>query len=148
MVDGSIAGAGAETALQHAGKISARLFIEGGGRHDHAGGAEPALEGLRVQKGLLYGMQLAVPRQALDGGDGASLCTIGGHQAAMEWHAVDINGAGAAIALVAAFLDAEPAMLAQESAQTLARCRLRRELLAVNGQVHRAASSARICSAE
>ncbi len=65
-------------------------------------------------------MQLAVFREPLDGGDLAPRGAEGGHQAGVERHAVEPDRAGAAIALVAAFLDAEPAELAQEGAQALA----------------------------
>ena len=44
----------------------------------------------------------------------------GRHQAGMHRHAVEPDGAGAAIAGIAAFLDAEAAVLAQEGAQALA----------------------------
>ena len=47
----------------------ARCLIEGSGRHDHAGGAEAALECLRIEKGLLHRVQLAVSREPLDGRD-------------------------------------------------------------------------------
>ena len=60
VLDAAIAGATAEVALQHVRQVLARLLVEGGGGHDHAGGAEAALEGLRVEEGLLHGMQLAV----------------------------------------------------------------------------------------
>ena len=62
-------------------------------------------------------------------------------------HAVEPDRAGAAIALVAALLDAEPAVLAQEGAQALAGRRLGRELLPLTVRFMLAASSARICSA-
>ena len=88
----------------------------------------------------------------------------------MNGHAVEPHGAGAAIAGVAAFLDAEHAAIAQEGAQALSRRRLGGKQLAVDvvvrpgidgagamrirnvGIFHlRApgcASSARICSAK
>ena len=58
--DALIAGAAAEVALEHARQVPARRLVEGGGRHDHAGGAEAALERLRIEKRLLHGMQPAV----------------------------------------------------------------------------------------
>ncbi len=118
------------------GRSSRASSIEGRRRHDHAGGAEAALEGLRVEKGLLHGMQLAVLGQALDGGDLAPGGAEGRDEAAMEGHAVEPDRAGAAIALVAALLDAEPAVLAQEGAQALAGRGLGRKLLAVDREVH------------
>ena len=137
VVDAVIAGAAAEIALQHPRQILARLLVEGRRGHDHAGGAEAALKGLRIEKGLLHRVQPAVLRQALDGRDRAALGAIGRHQAAMERHAVEPDGAGAAIALVAAFLDAEPAMLAQERPEALAGRGLGGKLLAVDREVHR-----------
>ncbi len=128
VVDAVIAGAAAQIALQHARQVLARLLIEGRGGHDHAGGAEAALKGLRIEKGLLHGVQLAVTGEALDGRDRAPFGAKGRHQAAMERHAVQPHGAGAAIALVAAFLDAEPAMLAQECSEALARRGLGRQV--------------------
>ena len=61
VVDAVIAGAAAKIALEHAGQILARLFVEGRRGHDHAGGAEAALKGLRVEKRLLHRMQLPSP---------------------------------------------------------------------------------------
>ena len=54
--------------------------------------------------------------------------------------AVEIDSAGAAIAGVAAFLDAEMAEVAQEGAQALPGGRLLGEGLAVDGVCHRAPS--------
>ena len=146
IIDRVIAGAAAEIAFQHARQIIACRLIEGRRGHDHACGAEAALEGLRIEKRLLHRVQLAVLGEPLDSGDLALGGAEGRQQAAMIGHAVEPHRAGAAIALVAAFLDTEPAMLAQEGAQALPRSRFRRELPAVDGEVHRA-SSARICSA-
>jgi hypothetical protein len=69
VVDAVIAGAAAQIALQHAWQLLARLRIEGRGGHDHAGGAEAALKGLRIEKGLLHRVQLAAEREPFDGGD-------------------------------------------------------------------------------
>jgi hypothetical protein len=88
--------------------------------HHHAGGAVAALEGLRVVERLLDGMQLAVLGEALDGRDLAALAAEGGHQAGVERLAVEPHRAGAAVARVAAFLDAEHFEVAQEGAQALA----------------------------
>ena len=59
-------------------------------------------------------------RQAFDGGDLAAVGAEGRDQAAVHRLAVEIDGAGAAVAGVAALLDAEMAELAQEGAQALA----------------------------
>ena len=66
-------------------------------------------------------MRAAVGREAFDGGDGVALGAEGGDEAAMHRLAVEQHGAGAAVAGVAAFLDAEMSELAQERAQALAR---------------------------
>ncbi len=147
IVDAVIAGAAAQIALEHTRQVLPLLTVEGGRGHDHAGGAEAALKGLRIEKGLLQGVQLAVLRQPLDGRHLAPGGAEGRHQARVEWLAVDMDGAGAAIALVATFLDAEPAVLAQEGSEALARRGLSRKLLAVDREIHFAASSARTCSA-
>ena len=102
-------------------QVGALRLVEGGGGHDHAGRAEAALERLGVEEGLLHRVQLAVLREPLDRRDLATRGAEGGHQAAMHGRAVEPDGAGAAIARVAALLDAEPAVLAQEGAQALAR---------------------------
>jgi len=149
IVDAVIAGATAKIALQHVRQILARGLVERRRGHDHACGAEAALKGLRIEKRLLHLVQLAVGREPFDGGDGVPGAAIGRHQAGMEGNAVEPDGAGAAVALVASLLDAE-AKPAQEGSKALPRRWLRREGLAVHGEVHAAApfsSSARICSA-
>ena len=132
-------------------QILPRLAVEGRCRHDHACGAEAALKGLRIEEGLLHRVELAVAGEPFDGGDLVPGAAEGGHQAGMERHAVEPDGAGAAVALVAAFLDAEEAELAQEGSEALTGRRLRREGPAVHGEIHAEApglaSSARICSA-
>jgi hypothetical protein len=152
VIDAVVTGAAAEIALQQARQILAcLLLLEGRGGHDHAGGAEATLKGLRIEKGLLHRMQLAALREPLDRRDGAPGRPIGRHQTAVERRAVEPDRTGTAIALVAAFLDAEAAVLAQKGAQALARCRFGRDALAVDDKIHIAlpgrASSARTCSA-
>src|SRR3989442_15654497 len=73
----------------------------------------------------------------------------GGHQATVHGRAVEPDRARAAVARVAALLDAKESALAQERAQALVRPGLRGQLPGVHGVVHRPApaSSARICSA-
>ena len=87
------------------------------------GGAEPALKRLRIEKRLLHRMRAAVGREAFDGGDGMAVGAEGRDQAAVHRLAVDQHGAGAAVAGVAAFLDAEMPELAQERAQALSGAR-------------------------
>ena len=106
--DRAIAGAAADIALERMRQVGlVRLVERPRRRHHHAGGAVAALEGLRVVEGLLHGMQLAVLGEALDGGDLAALAAEGGHQAGVERLAVEPHRAGAAVAGIAALLDAE-----------------------------------------
>src|ERR1700730_18355936 len=150
VVDAVITGAAAKITLQEARQVLARFRIERRGGHDHAGGAEAALKGLRIEKGLLHGVQLAVACQPLDGGDLAPRGAEGRRQARVEGFTIDMDGASATIALVASFLNAKKYKSAQEGAQALARKWLHRKLLPVDGAIHAAApylSSERICSA-
>ena len=73
------------------------------------------------------GCSAPLARKALDGGDVAALGAERRDQAAMHRLAVEQHGAGAAVAGVAAFLDAEMAELAQERAQALPGARRLRE---------------------
>ena len=139
------------------------FFAERGGGHDHARGAEAALEGLRIQKGLLHRMQRTVLRQSFDRGYFAPGSAEGRHQARVNWSAVQPHRAGAAITGVAALLDTEHAAVTQKGAQALSGGRLGGKQFAIDVVVHpgigRAgnvgmfhlrvpgyASSARICS--
>ena len=117
-------------------QIRPLLLAQRGGGHDHAGGAEAALEGLRIEEGLLHRMQRAVLGQPLDGGDLAAGGAEGRHQAGMHRLAVEPDRAGAAIAGIAALLDAEHAAIAQEGAQALSGRRLGGEQFAVDVVVH------------
>src|SRR5262249_43432913 len=111
-----------------------------------------ALEGLGIEEGLLYRMQPAVPRETLDGGDLVPGGAEGRHETGMERLAVQPYGAGAAVAGIAALLDAEPAKVAQAGPEALARARLGREQLPVHRVAHASVplpdNSARICSAK
>ena len=152
IADAAIAGAAAEIAFERIGQVLARLGVEAGGGHDHAGAAESALKARRIEKGLLHRVQLAVAREPFDGGDRVSGAAKSGDQAGVIGHAVEPHRAGAAIARVAPLLHAEEAELAQECPEALTGRRFRREGLAVYREVHGAArglaSSARICSAK
>jgi hypothetical protein len=152
VLDRAIARAAAEVAFERTRQIRALLLVERGRRHDHAGGAKSALERPRVEERALHRVQFALVRQPFDRGDfefGGAECR---HQTGMHRHPVEPYGARAAIAGIAALLDAEYAVVAQEGAQALAGLRLGGELLAVDGIVHAPApgrvSSARICSAK
>src|SRR5262249_52833054 len=91
-------------------------------------------------------MEPAILRQAFDGGDLAALGAERRHQAGVERLAVDVDRTGAAVARVAALLDAEHLKVAQERAQALAGLRLSLVRAAVHLELH-CATSARICSA-
>src|SRR5262249_12506723 len=133
-------------AFQCMRQVAPVRLVERGRGHDHAGSAVAALEALRVVEGLLQRMELSLVRQALDGRDPAPLGTEGRYQAGMERLAVAMDGAGAAVARVAAFLDAKNLEVSQEGAQALARVRIGLVLPAVHLELH-GASSARISSA-
>jgi len=72
-------------------------------RHDHAGGAEAALEGLVFEKGLLHGIEVAVLRETFDGGDLFVFDIAGECEARADGFAVDQHGARATDADTATF---------------------------------------------
>jgi hypothetical protein len=65
------------------------------------------LERLRIEKGLLHWVRSVIGRKAFDGRNGMALGAEGGDQATVHRFAIDQDGAGAAVASVAPFLDAE-----------------------------------------
>src|SRR5262249_44421382 len=115
-----------------------------------AGRTEAALKTLRMEESLLHRMQRAVAREPFDGRDLATLGAKCRKQTTVHRLAVDKYRARAAIAGVAAFLDAEPAQFAQERAQALAAMREFRMVRAVDNDAHDVplASSSRISSAK
>lgn len=119
--DRAIAGAATEIAFEGVRQVGQLRRVERGRRHDHAGGAEAALEALRVEKAALHLVQLAGLAESLDRGDLPPGSAEGGHQAGMHRLAIEPYRASAAIAGVAAFLHAERALLAQIGSQALAR---------------------------
>src|SRR5262249_33423891 len=99
-------------------------------------------------KGPLHRMQAAIARKPFDGGDCAAFGAERRDQAAMDGLAVDQHAAGAAVAGIAAFLDAEMPELAQKGPQALSRARPLCKRLAVDLKAHGAStSSQRISSA-
>ena len=132
VLDRAIAGAAADIALQRGAEVLPLRLVQRGAGQDHAGGAEAALKSLRIEEGLLHRMRAAVAAKTFDGGDRVPLGAKRRDQAAMHRLAVEQHGAGAAIAGVAALLDAEMAELAQERAQALPGARRLREWLAVD----------------
>ena len=149
IVDRAITGAAAEIALQRMRQVGlVRLVERGRGRrHDHAGGAVAALEGLGVVERLLHGMKLAVLGETLDGRDLAPVGAERGHETGMERLVIDPYGAGAAVTRVATLLHPEDFEVAQEGAQTLSGLGVDRVEVAVDF-ISSHTSSARICSAK
>ncbi len=136
--DRAIAGAAAQIAFQRCAEILPLRLVQGCAGQDHAGGAEPALKGLRIEKRLLHRVCAiaTIAREALDGGDDMVVGAEGRNQAAVHRLAIDQHCAGAAVASVAALLDAEMPELAQESPQTLSGARAFRKLLAIDLKGH------------
>ena len=91
------------------------------GLHQQPGGAEAALHRPRLDERLLEGVQVVALREALDRADLAALGLAGGDQAGADRHAVEVDGARTALALLAGVLgpgQAHP--LAQDVEQALA----------------------------
>src|ERR1051325_6134151 len=85
----------------------ARFVQQGGRRHDLAGRAVPTLEGILLDEGFLYRVQCAIPFQSLDGDDVVAVMHDGEREAREDAAAVDVDGAGAALAVIAALLGPE-----------------------------------------
>ncbi len=136
VLDRAIASAATQIAFQRRSEIGALRLIERRAGHDHAGGAEAALESLCVEERLLHRMDAALGRETFDGGDGMAFGAKGRDDAAMHRLAIKQYGAGTAVAGIAAFLDAEMAEFAQEGAQALAGLRLLQKAVAVDLETH------------
>ncbi len=148
--DRAVAGATADVALQRGAEVLPLRLVQRRAGQDHARCAEAALKPLRIQKRLLHRMGAAIGRKAFDRRHGVTVGAERRDQAAMHRLAVDQHGAGAAVAGVAALLDAEMAEFAQERAQALAGLRLIEKLFAVDLERHAYAvpcNSLRISSA-
>jgi hypothetical protein len=102
---------------------SAPDFIEKtGGRADLAGRTIPALKSVVFDKGGLQRVKFAVLRQAFDGRDALAIVRQGQAQAGIDAHAAGQHRAGAALAVIAAFLGSgEVKTLAKEVEQGDAR---------------------------
>src|ERR1700730_9349836 len=94
------------------------------------------MKALHIEKRLLHRVGAAIGREALDGGDGMAVGAESGDQAGMHRLSIEQHGAGAAVAGVAAFLDAEMPKLAQEGAQALPGAGILRKFLAVDLEGH------------
>src|SRR5713226_4073485 len=84
-------------------------------RHDHARRAEAALQPVLLPEGVLDRVQLAVLGHAFDRGDLRAVGLDGQHGAGLHGLAIQMDGAGPALAGVAAHVRArEPGQLADE----------------------------------
>src|SRR5438093_7645037 len=142
-----VAGAAAEVAFQPVADLGLRrprrALEELGGRHDHARSAEPALQAVLFPEAFLDRMQLAVLGHALDGFHLRALALDGQERTGLHRQAVDVHGAGAALAGVAAHMGAgEPRELPDVVDEQEARLDVMGILQAVdghgNGCLHRA----------
>ncbi len=101
-----VAGAPAQVALQAETDLllgGVRVLVQQVDRlHDHAGSAVAALEGVALAEGLLHGVQLPVLGEALDRGDLVAVRLHREHVAGLHARAVEVDGAGSAVAGVAA----------------------------------------------
>ena len=114
-----IAGAAADVAFQPlAHVLLAGIAVTAGeihGAHDHARGAEAALQPVMLAEGGLHRMQRAIAGQPFDGGHLGAIGLDRQQGAGFDRLAVDMDDAGAALAGVAADMGAGQAeLLAQE----------------------------------
>lgn len=104
-------------------------------RHDLAGRAVSALESVVVDESLLHHMQLAITANPLDRGDFAAIHFRGECQARGHPEAVDMDGTGAALTMIATlFCSGEIQLLAQDVQKRRARVDCQMERLAVDGR--------------
>jgi hypothetical protein len=132
----------ARTAAQATGERFADLVARRAGmlveqrfRSDQeAGRADAALQGGSLQEALLKGMQVALARQPFNRFQRRSFGLNGQHDAAIHRHAVHQHGAGAAVAVVAAFLrSGQPQLVAENFQETLPGFAKKLGFLAVDG---------------
>src|SRR5262245_13964412 len=98
------------------------LAEQGGRGHQHPGDAETALGHAVTDERVLQRMERAVSTQPLDGPDRTTASLHGQHETARDRLAVEMDGAGAAIAGAAAFLGADqPQVFAQRVQQRVVR---------------------------
>src|SRR5207249_3500316 len=86
---------------------SARFVEQGCRRHDLAGCAVSALEGIVLDEGFLHRMENAVALQSFDRDDVVAVMHHGEREARQDATAVDVDGACAALAVIAALLGSE-----------------------------------------
>ena len=89
------------------GELTLFALVNGGdGGADLAWGAVTALESVMFEKGLLYRMKVFTVGKAFDGGDLRAFGGEGEGEAGVDAAAVDEDGAGAALAVIATLLAA------------------------------------------
>src|SRR5437899_580387 len=138
--DVDVAGAPAEVARDRVADFVVlgvpALLEEGVAGQHHPRRAEATLQAVLLHEAFLDGMELAVLLQPFDGGDVAAVGLHGQHRARLHGHAVEEDGAGAAVRGVAADVGAgEPEALAQQVDEQQARLHLCFEGRAVDGDV-------------
>jgi hypothetical protein len=136
ILNGVVAGAATEIALETECEVFLLLLGKARGCHDHARGAEPALERLRIEERLLHRVKRTVACEPFDGFDFASFRTKRWHEAAVDRFTVKPDRACTAVACIAALFYAEPSQITHESAQALAGSRLGVESLSVDFVAH------------
>ena len=114
-----------------------RLLEQRDAGENHAGRAVPALQRVGLDEGFLQGMQFAVLRQSLDGGDLFACDGRDGRPARTHRGAVHQNGAGAALPLAAAiFRSGEVKLVAKHPQQQPSGVRYEPVAFAVDHQFH------------
>ena len=94
------------------------FFQEGDQRHQKAGGAVAALDGVGFPEGFLQGMQVVRRAQPFDGHNLVAVGLHGEHQAGTDRLAVEQDGTGPAHAMLAADVGAgQSQIVAQKVAQ-------------------------------
>jgi len=109
--DGTVAGAAAQIAFEVTGQVGTLLVVEGGCGHDHASGAETALETLGFKELFLNRVKVLACGEALDRGDRFAIGANSRIDAAVHGGAIDVHSASAAVTAVAALLNAEVSLL-------------------------------------
>ncbi len=123
VLDRAISGAAAQVSLQGARQVQLLLVGERRRRHDHARGAEAALEAGASRNCRCIGAG-SPGAEALDRGDLAAVGAECRCDATVHRIAVEPHRAGTAIACVATLFDAETSQRAHECAQALPGTRL------------------------
>ena len=114
------------------------FFEESDGRHDLAGGTVAALVSVVLDEGSLHGVKIVRLADAFDGGDLVHRVHDGEGEAGVHAAAVDVYGAGAALAVVATLLCAgHVEVFAQAVEQRGARVDVQVVLFAVDAQSDR-----------